>query len=313
MSFNGRFKFKPLIATKALKTIGMYWLRSVLFTIVPVLAVAQPIDRIVEEYIQEGAYEKAQILLVEAIKQDPDPILQDKLGEVYGYQLQWNKAIEVYRELTLLYPQQSSYHFRYGGVLAKKAQISNHFIALASLGKIKASFRKALKLDPGHIEAHWALIDLYVSLPGIVGGSMSKAHDYARQLKTISAVDGYLALGYVYEYDNAPEKAKNNYIKALDFLEEIEVIERNQLNYQIGKICGEFEIEMERGIIHLNHYIHNYTVLDGVPLEWAYYRLAKLYRKKSDKNKALVWINKSLEISPNLKPALAEKIAIERL
>ncbi|MGI9546722.1 MAG: tetratricopeptide repeat protein [Flavobacteriaceae bacterium] len=267
----------------------------------------------IENHIRNGSYQKAQLILQESIKKDPDPILKDKLGEVFGYQQQWDKAIEVYRELTIQYPQNPEFQFRYGGVLAKKAQNSNLFMALPLLGKIKASFKKALKLDPEHIGAHWALIDLYVSLPALVGGSISNAYDHALKLKELSAVDGYLALGYVYEYDEAPEQAKINYLKALTLLDKKEIIDRNQLNYQIGKICAEFEIEMDKGIIHLNEYIHNYTVLDGVPLEWAYYRLAKIYRKKSERQKALVWINRSLEISPGLEPALTEKSAIERL
>ena len=148
---------------------------------------------------------------------------------------------------------------------------------------LKVALKQALKLDPDSIEIHWALIDLYISLPGIVGGSLSKARSYALELKALSLLDGYLALGYVYEYDNEPEKAKMNYIKALNLLHDLGQVTRNQLNYQIGKICSDYGIEADKGIAHLNVYISNYTVMDGVPLEWAYYRLAKIYRNKSDR------------------------------
>ena len=291
----------------------MRWLQLFFLVSIPVFAIGQPSTETIENHIRNGSFKEAQLMLQEAIKKDPDPLLKDKLGEVFGYQQQWDKAIEIYRELVQLYPQNPEYLFRYGGVLAKKAQSSNPFTALALLGRIKASFKKVLKMDPEHIGAYWALIDLYVSLPGIVGGSISKAYDYSFQLKELSAVDGYLALGYVQEYDESLEQAKGYYMKALALLDNMEIIERNQLHYQIGKICAEFEIEMDKGIVHLNAYIHNYTVLDGVPLEWAYYRLAKIYRKKSDRPNALVWINRSLEIRPDLEPALVEKLAIEGL
>lgn len=290
----------------------MRWL-IIMLLMSPVLILAQSTTVIAERYIDAGVYGQAEKILLEALDQESDPGLRNLLGEVYGYQLRWDAAIAIYRELKIDYPQDPGYHFRYGGVLAKKAQQSNPFVGLTLIGKIKASFKRALILDPGHLGAHWALIDLYVSLPGIVGGSMTKAYEYAEALKELSAIDGYLALGYVYEYDDEENKARENYIAALKLLDDLEVIERNQLNYQIGKICSELELEMDRGIWHLKEYANQYTVLDGVPLEWAYYRLAKIYRKKSDKDEAMMWIGKSLELSPNLKPALNEKLVIERL
>jgi tetratricopeptide (TPR) repeat protein len=274
---------------------------------------AQNTLAIAEGYMAAGAFGKAEKTLLEAPDTQTDPGLRSLLGEVYGYQLQWDKAIDVYRELTNDYPQDPQYRFRYGGVLAKKAQNSNPFIALSLLGRIKSSFKKTLALDPDHLGAYWALIDLYVSLPGVVGGSMAKAYDYASALKKLSPIDGYLALGYIYEYDGEQDEARKNYIEALKLLDDLKVIERNQLNYQIGKICSEFDLELDRGILHLKEYANHYTVLDGVPLEWAYYRLAKIYRKKSNKDEAMMWIDKSLELSPDLKPALKEKVAIERL
>ena len=291
----------------------MRWPQLVFFITVPLLVLSQPPDDPTEAYLLAGSYNLAEKWLLSTLENNSDPALKSKLGEVYAFQSDWDKAIDIYRELTLEYPGNATYQFRYGGVMAKKAQNSNLFIGLAMLGKIKSSFRKAINLDPGHIGAHWALIDLYVSLPGIVGGSLNKARDYANQLKQLSPLDGYLALGYIYEYDDESEKARDYYLRAFELLGDPEMVERNQLNYQIGKICGELGIDMDRGITHLNNYISNYTVLDGVPLEWAYYRLAKIYRKKSLKNEAMVWIDKSLEIRPDLKQALAEKSAIERL
>jgi hypothetical protein len=45
----------------------------------------------------------------------------------------------------------------------------NKFKALGMIGEIKESFEK-IKLNPAHIDARWALIELYIKLPGIVGG-----------------------------------------------------------------------------------------------------------------------------------------------
>jgi hypothetical protein len=50
------------------------------------------------------------------------------------------------------------------------------------IGEIKSHLKKAIKLNPAHIDARWALIELYIKLP-IVGGSETKALKYAKLSK----------------------------------------------------------------------------------------------------------------------------------
>ena len=126
-------------------------------------------------------------------------------------------------------------------------------------------------------------------------------------------VDGYLALGYVYEYDDEPEKARVNYLKGLEYLEGKKHIERNQLRYQIGKVCGDYGVKVDEGISHMEKFVEQYSVKDGVPIEWAYYRLARLYRQKMDKKAADEWINKALTMRGDFELAIAERDRISAL
>jgi hypothetical protein len=48
-----------------------------------------------------------------------------------------------------------------------KAKDSNKFKALGMIDEVKSSFEKAISLNPKHIESRWALIELYIQLPGI--------------------------------------------------------------------------------------------------------------------------------------------------
>ncbi len=82
-----------------------------------------------------------------------------------------------------------------------KAFTVSKLSALTMIGDIKGAFLKAAKLDPKHIDTRWALVEFYVQLPGILGGSIKKSLKYADQLQQLSVVDGYLAKGYIYEYD----------------------------------------------------------------------------------------------------------------
>ena len=60
-------------------------------------------------------------------------------------------------------------------------------------------------------------------------------------------------------------------------------------------------------------YINNFTVKDGVPLYWAYYRMAKLYRHQGEIEQASSWIEKALADRPAFKPALEEQEVIRAL
>lgn len=267
----------------------------------------------IDAYMTSKEFAKAEKLLLAHHDISKNAILRDKLGEVYAQQGKWDKAIPVYNKLKDTYPKNAEYWFRYGGVLAKKAQNSSRFRALTMIGRIKTSFIKAADLDAAHIDARWALVDLYLSLPGIVGGSVSKARRYATELKEISLVDGYLALGYVYEYDDEPGKARINYLKGLEYLEGTNHIGRNQLRYQIGKVCGDYGVKVDEGISHMEKFVEQYSVKDGVPIEWAYYRLARLYRQKMDKKAADEWITKALTMRGDFELAIAERDRISAL
>jgi len=258
-------------------------------------------------------YAQAEVLLTEQLRLTPNKETKDQLGEVYGYQGKWNESIAIYKELTAAYPQNADYAFKYGGVLARKAQSSNKITALGLVGKIKENFKKAAYLNPKSIGVQWALVDLYITLPGILGGSTSKAFDHAKKLKSISLIDGYLAMGYVHEYDENPAQAKENYIEALELLGNLDGIQRNQLHYQIGKVCAEYGLKLGDGLYHMQQYIKYYTPLDGVPLKWAYFRMAQLYRKRSDIPNARKWITKALQMDGTLKPALMEQEKINAM
>ncbi|MEM9143307.1 MAG: tetratricopeptide repeat protein [Bacteroidota bacterium] len=289
----------------------MYKIYLFLAYIMSLTAFAQNRSMEADSLIQARHYPLAESLLKEELKLSPDKNVRNRLGEVYGLQGKWDKAISIYKTLSADYPEVATYAFRYGGALAKKAQESGAFTALTLVGKIKENLKRAVTLDPEYIEGYWALVDLYVSLPGILGGSTSKALDYAFELKKISPVEGCFALGYVYEYDDSSQKAKTYYMQALTLVGGLDTINRNAMRYQIGKASADYEWDLDRGLIHMQNYIDAYSALDGVPLKWAFLRMAQLYRKKGDKDKAKEWLLGALEKDPEFAYALEEKVKIE--
>lgn len=186
------------------------------FLLFPLLILAQTNFDKAEQLFKEKKYEQAEAIFESYLKENPSNLLTiEYLGDIAGRQKDWDKAIGYYKKLKQLKPSEANYHFKYGGVLGMKAKESNKFKALGMIGEVKASFEKAIELNPKHIEARWALVYLYINLPAIVGGSESKAIRYSNELLKLSPVDGYLSRGQIEEHFERYTAAETQYKKAI--------------------------------------------------------------------------------------------------
>ena len=308
--------------------------------LLPIIVFGQTEFDQANRFIQAKDFVKAEQLMFQYLEDNPNNLQAiELLGDTYGHQKKWDEALLEYKKLIKADTSNADYHYKYGGVLGMKA-LKNKFRAIGFIGDVKSAFLKAAKLDSNHIEARWALVELYMQLPGIFGGSKNKSLEYAEELENLSKVDGYLAKGYVYEYDNELELAETYYKKAIkeggsltcfdkltklyesnnEPLKAIETIEkahkkhyRNALHYQIGEIAAEYNIELQKGEQCLKTYIKNYSVQDGVPKAWAHYRLAQIHRHQNNKNEALKYIHLAIAELPKVKPFKAEKENILKL
>jgi tetratricopeptide (TPR) repeat protein len=302
--------------------------RFLWFLLVSSLVFSQASIENAERFIVKKEYKNAQSEMTAFLKSKPhDKQAIELLGDVYGYQKKWDEAITLYKTLTEKEPKSANYHYKYGGALGMKALSVSKLKALGIIGDVKKAFLNAASLDAKHIDARWALVELYVSLPGIVGGSFSKALEYADELEALSPVDGYLAKGYVYEYDDEPELAEKYYKLAIkvggsvtcyekltDFYDRqnkpekaignLEVaqqhLQRNAMHYQIGKVCADYNIQLDKGEKCLKAYLLHHSSKDGVPKAWAYYRLAQIHKHKNETAKAIEWIDKAIAGLPKV-------------
>ena len=172
-------------------------------------------------------YEQSKVLFENYLNNNPNNLKTlEYLGDIEGQFKSWDKAIYYYKRLKLIKPTEANYYYKYGGVLGMKAKSSNKFKALGMISEVKLSFEKAISLNPKHIEARVALVELYLQLPGIVGGSEKKALLYANEIAQISAVDGYLSKGHIAEYFGRYKEAEVQYKKAVE-------ISKSKNSYQI--------------------------------------------------------------------------------
>jgi tetratricopeptide (TPR) repeat protein len=182
----------------------------------PVLVFSQANFEKAEKLFLQEKWNVAKPIFENILKETPNHLKTlEYLGDIEGAEKSWDNAMTYYSKLISLKPNEANYHYKYGGCMGMKAKESNKFKALGMIGEVKASFEKAIALNPNHLEARWALIELYLQLPGIVGGSEKKAQKYANELLKISPVDGYLAKGRIAEYFNRNTEAEKQYQKAI--------------------------------------------------------------------------------------------------
>ena len=178
---------------------------------------SQPNFTKAEKLFEAGKYNQAQPIFESFLKENPSHLKTiEYLGDIAGHQKSWDKAIGYYKKLKQVKPTVANYYYKYGVVFAMKTKESSKLKALGMIGEVKESFEKAIELNPKHIEAHWALVYTYIQLPGIVGGSETKAIKYSNELLKLSPVDGYLSRGQIDEHFKRYSAAEKNYIKAND-------------------------------------------------------------------------------------------------
>lgn len=169
-----------------------------------------------EKLYKANKMDQAELVFDSVLRSNPSDLKTiEYLGDIAGHNKSWDKAIGYYKKLKQMKPFDADYHFKYGGVLGMKAKDSNKFKALGMIDEVKSSFEKAISLNPKHIQSRWALIEIYIQLPGIVGGSESKAIKYSSELLRLSLVDGYLSRGHIEEYFKRYNVAEQQYKKAI--------------------------------------------------------------------------------------------------
>jgi tetratricopeptide (TPR) repeat protein len=195
-------------------------IKAVLFLailVLPFLVLAQTDYDKAEQLFQKKNYESSRVLFESYLKQNPNHLKTiEYLGDIQGAKQNWDKTLYYYSMLRKTKPQDANYQYKYGGALGMVAKNSNKFKALGMIGEVRSSFEKAIQINPKHLEARWALIEYYLQLPAMLGGSESKATQYATELSKLSTVDGFLAKGHIAVHFERYTNAEINYKKAFE-------------------------------------------------------------------------------------------------
>ncbi len=169
-----------------------------------------------EKMHNNGNNQQAVVALKAILQKNPNHLeTLELLGDIASANANWTQALSYYQKLRSLQPAVANYHYKTGGALGMIAKTSSTFKAITLINDIRGSFEKTIEIDPKHIDAHHALVEYYLQLPVIAGGSEAKAKQYAAKLGTISTIDAHFAHGHIAEHYKKYAVAEQYYKSAV--------------------------------------------------------------------------------------------------
>lgn len=267
------------------------------------------------QYLMNGNISESKSILTTGLNSHPNDLKAiSMLADIASFEKNWDVALAYYKKLLNSDPSNADYNFRYGGALGLKAINVSKFKAVVYIPDIKKHLEKAADIDPKHIKSRRALVELYMQLPILLGGSESKAQNYANELKKIAPLEAALSQAFILNQTGRESEARNLVKKALSQIKNPHSsADKNYLNYEFGKITAEYNTDLHKGITLLDAYISNYNYKDIHALEWAYYRKAQIQKLLKNKSEANKLINKALALRSDFEEAKLEKKKIQEL
>lgn len=224
-------------------------------------------------------------------------------------------------------PKNSECHEALGNLLGTKAQKGGVMAGISSLGKIRDCFKKALELDQKNFSAANSLMTFYLEVPGLMGGSNTKAKDVIADMQKVSPAAASLLQAKFDLKDEKLEKAKNSVLAmksgentiiaqlhheiaieiAQTFIKEKKFLDAEKMFREVTQRFPESAVaylglgrslqeqgKAKEALPHLEKSLHIET--SGA----AFYRLGKTWQNLGDKTKAVSFFEKALAFTPTL-------------
>jgi tetratricopeptide (TPR) repeat protein len=237
------------------------------------------------------------------------------------------KAADLFEKATSMNPNDAEYHYYLGRAYGRLAQSGSLFKQASMAKKTMNEFERAVELDPDYIDGRFALLEYYITAPGIVGGSEEKAAQQAAEIKKRDSLTGHRAYARIYSRQKKedlalkemiasvreqPNSAKAHYFYASYLLgqknykgasEEFEAAIRLDATYmppyfRIGQTAALSQTNHGRGAEALTKYLTYKPAADEPRHERTWYWLGRIYEDQGKKTDAKAAYQNSLRLLP---------------
>src|SRR5206468_7528688 len=93
------------------------------------------------------------------------------------------KATHLLQDAIAKSPKNAEAHYQLGEAYGQAAQKAGFFSQMSLANKCKDEFLAALALDPNYLDARFGVLEWYLQVPAIAGGSEEKAVEQAVEIR----------------------------------------------------------------------------------------------------------------------------------
>ncbi|HEX7965269.1 MAG TPA: tetratricopeptide repeat protein [Gammaproteobacteria bacterium] len=321
--------------------------KTVALLVAGILAQAASAGTVPEQAIKdvEAGYCQKALAQIQPLLADhaKDAEVQYRYGQALLGLGKADDAIAAFKTAVALDPNNGLYHSALGGAYGFKTQqgmadgSTGMFAMLGLMKSAKAEWESAAKLKPDDVDAHVSLAMYYIMVPGLMGGSSSKAHDQEAIIEKLDPIQALRvraneaghededdeAVGYL-QQAVAQDKTSDSlmalgmfyagakrYPEAFKTFHEAEAKDPNDHSawYQIGKTAGIAKANYDEGIASLKQYLALTDLPDTQPSHaWAHFRLGNIYEAQGHKDQAKAEYATAGSLNERADPILIAKL-----
>ena len=252
------------------------------------------------------------------------------LGRIAFDEKKYDDAVDYFEEAIEENESIGKYYTWYGNAIGTLTQSASKIRQGMLAPKVKNAYQKAVEIDPLDLDAQWGLVEYFSQAPGFMGGSWEDAIKAANDIGKIDKLEGHRARATVYQRQEEWALAEKEFI----ILSELDVrylinlglfyqnrgeydkssaaFEKDLLTnpdnwggiYQIGKNSALSGVNTTRGIECLELYLLKDRGANLPTASAANARLAMIYEKMGQNEKAKVLYEKSLAQDPKMELAI---------
>jgi tetratricopeptide (TPR) repeat protein len=170
----------------------------------------------VQRLISDQKFDEARAEVQARLKiDDSDDAALHCMGMIYVSSNRASDAVEWFERAVKANDKSSAHHLWLGNALGEQASHTSKFKLPFLARRVKGEFDKAVQLDPASVDARHGLIQFYSQAPAVMGGSMDKAKEQAREILKLNPMRGHLETGALLEREKDIAGAEHEYSAAL--------------------------------------------------------------------------------------------------
>ena len=177
------------------------------------------------------------------------------LANIYLQDRRYTEALSFYDKLCERNPNRFAYQFGRGASAGFLLSGTPSFRSLRYVLQLRSSFEAAVRLQPNSLVVRRALLNIYLELPRILGGSLNKAEQQLKAIQAINPLEGALS-GAIYAMNKNDQFAFDQQAQ-MAYNDSIHQYAVNDSRYELAMIAGHYFDDNKRAKKLLNDFLDN--------------------------------------------------------